>query len=98
MQDHAAILLQPLFQIVCFFPNGCVILQNSDAVNIWEGHELAKRSDKKRPGGLSRRLSFPDDEKRLSWLPALLDAYAVADTGVAIAIRDREKRQKKKLA
>ena len=28
----------------------------------------------------------------------LLDAYAIADTGVAIAIRDAEKKQKKKLA
>ncbi len=48
--------------------------------------------------GLSRRLHFPDDEKRLPWLSPLLDAYAIADTGVAIAIRNTEKRQKKKLA
>jgi len=47
---------------------------------------------------LSRRLHFPDDEKRITWLPALLDAYAVADTGVAIALRDAEKQHKKALA
>ncbi len=51
-----------------------------------------------RPSGLSRRLHFPDDERRLPWLPLLLDAYAIADTGVAIAIRNTEKRQKKRLA
>ncbi len=44
---------------------------------------------------LSKRLYFPDDEKRLAWLPALLDAYAVADTGIAIALRDAEKKRKK---
>lgn len=48
--------------------------------------------------GLSRRLHFPDDEKRLPWLPLLLDAYAIADTGVAVAVRDEEKRRKSKLA
>ena len=48
--------------------------------------------------GLSRRLHFPEDEKRLPWLPFLLDAYAIADTGVAVAIRDEEKRRKVKLA
>jgi len=48
--------------------------------------------------GLSRRLHFPDDEKRLAWLPLLLDAYAIADTGVAVAIRNREKKQKHVLA
>jgi Fe-S-cluster containining protein len=55
---------------------------------------------KKNPAsaGLSRRLHFPDDERRLPWLPLLLDAYAIADTGVAVAIRDREKKGKKKLA
>ena len=47
---------------------------------------------------LSRRLHFPDDEQRLSWLPALLDAFAIIDTGVAIAIRDAEKKEKMTLA
>ncbi len=49
-------------------------------------------------GGLSRRLHFPADEKRLLWLPLLLDAYAIADTGVAVAVRTSEKKQKKQLA
>ena len=48
--------------------------------------------------GLSRRVHFPEDEKRIPWLPLLLDAYAIADTGIAIGIRDEEKKRKKKLA
>jgi Fe-S-cluster containining protein len=48
--------------------------------------------------GLSRRLHFPEEEKRLPWLPMLLDAYAIADTGIAVALREAEKKQKKKLA
>jgi len=43
-------------------------------------------------------VSFPEDEKRIPWLPMLLDAYAIADTGVAVAIRAEEKKNKKKLA
>ena len=57
-----------------------------------------KKSMKKKSDSLSRRVHFPEDETRLPWLPMLLDAYAVADTGVAIAIRDEEKKRKKKLA
>ncbi|HYA85889.1 MAG TPA: YkgJ family cysteine cluster protein [Nitrospirota bacterium] len=57
-----------------------------------------KKPIKKTTSGLSRRLHFPEDEKRLSWLPFLLDAYAIADTGVSIAIRVEEKRRKVKLA
>jgi Fe-S-cluster containining protein len=57
-----------------------------------------KKSQKKNISGLSRRIHFPEDEQRLPWLPMLLDAYAIADTGVAIAVRDEEKKQKKKLA
>ncbi len=30
--------------------------------------------------------TFPSDEQRLPWLSLLLDAYSIADTGVAIAI------------
>jgi Fe-S-cluster containining protein len=47
---------------------------------------------------LSRRLHFPDEERRLSWLPILLDSYAIADTGVAIAVRNREKKERSTLA
>jgi uncharacterized protein len=59
---------------------------------------LVKNTWQKTSVGLSRRLHFPDDEKRLPWLPALLDACAIADTGVAIAIRDAEKKEKKTIA
>ncbi len=57
-----------------------------------------KKNTKHTPAGLSRRLRFPDDERHLPWLSRLLDAYAIADTGVAIAVRDMEKKRKKKLA
>lgn len=57
-----------------------------------------KINQQKSSVGLSRRLNFPDDEKRIPWLSRLLDAYAVADTGIAIAIRDAEKKGKRKLA
>lgn len=56
------------------------------------------KKNRKQTSGLSRRLSFPDEERRLPWLSLLLDAYSIADTGVAVAIRDTEKKQKKKLA
>ena len=56
------------------------------------------KKTQKNKGGLSRRVHFPEDEKRIPWLPLLLDAYAIADTGD----RDRdpgcEKKEKKKLA
>ncbi len=52
----------------------------------------------KKPASLSRRLSFPEDEQRLAWLVGLLDCYAIADTGVAVAIRNAEKKEKKRLA
>jgi len=57
-----------------------------------------KKNKKSTAPGLSRRLHFPADEERLPWLSLLLDAYAIADTGVAIAIRTTETRQKKTLA
>jgi Fe-S-cluster containining protein len=57
-----------------------------------------KKTQTKKSGNLSRRLHFPEDEKRLAWLPLLLDAYAIADTGIAVALRDVEKKQKKKIA
>ena len=43
-------------------------------------------------------MHFPEEEKRLAWLSLLLDAYAIADTGVTVAVRDEEKRRKVKLA
>jgi Fe-S-cluster containining protein len=60
--------------------------------------EGMKKNKNHTPAGLSRRLHFPDEEHRLTWLPLLLDAYAIADTGVAVAVRNVEKKEKKKLA
>lgn len=57
-----------------------------------------KKLHQKKPAGLSRRISFPEDEQRIPWLPMLLDAYAIADTGVAVAVRNEEKRRKSRLA
>jgi len=59
---------------------------------------MKKAKEIKTAPGLSRRVHFPGDEKRLPWLPPLLDAYAIADTGIAIALRDEEKKRRKKLA
>jgi Fe-S-cluster containining protein len=56
-----------------------------------------KKTNKKSVG-LSRRISFPGDEQKLPWLPLLLDAYAIVDTGVAVAVRNEEKRRKARLA
>lgn len=47
------------------------------------------------PGGKaadSFRCRFPEDEGRLDWLPMLLDAYAVIDRGIFLALQ-REKRK-----
>ncbi len=65
---------------------------------VGEENYQVKKTKVKKHGGLARRLQFPDDEKRLAWLPMLLDAYAIADTGIAIAIRDEGKKHTKKLA
>lgn len=59
---------------------------------------MMKKFQTKAPGILSKRLHYPGDEKRLPWLPLLLDAYATADAGVDIAIRNEEKRRKQRLA
>ncbi len=48
--------------------------------------------------GLTRRISFPEDEKNIPWLPLLLEAYAITDTGVRVAIRNEEKQRKVRLA
>jgi Fe-S-cluster containining protein len=57
-----------------------------------------KKSHQKSGGGLSRSLHFPEDEARLTWLPQLLDASALIDTGVAIAARTGEKERGTKIA
>jgi len=46
----------------------------------------------------SMRLSFSDDELRFKWLPMLLEAYAIIDSGIAIAITDEEKKRNVKLS
>jgi len=53
---------------------------------------LPKRKKRSRTSSNIKRLSFPADEKRLDWLPMLLDAYHIADKGINTAIRKRTSR------
>ncbi len=39
-----------------------------------------------------KRLSFPDDERKKSWLKLLLDAYHIVDKGIARAIESEQKK------
>jgi uncharacterized protein len=55
-------------------------------------------SEKTPDKAASDRLMFPKDEARLPWLALLLDAYAVIDKGIAIAISRQKRKQKKRLA
>jgi Fe-S-cluster containining protein len=41
----------------------------------------------------SKRARFPDDEPKLTWLPMLLDAYALIDRGIEVAV-DREQKKR----
>ncbi len=34
------------------------------------------------------RLRFPEDEEKRAWLAPLLEAYAVIDEGVSLAVRE----------
>ena len=47
---------------------------------------------------LSTRLRFPEDEKTLPWLPLILDAFAVIDKGISVAIREHERKFKSRPA
>jgi Fe-S-cluster containining protein len=44
------------------------------------------------------RAAFPEDEGKHEWLPMLLDAYAMVDTGVETAIKEHEAEHGVKLA
>jgi Fe-S-cluster containining protein len=44
------------------------------------------------------RVEFPEDERKFDWLPMLLDAYAIVDTGVSIAVKEFEAEHNVKLA
>jgi len=44
------------------------------------------------------RVRFPGEEAGLPWLAMLLDAYAIVDTGVAIAIKEQQEERGVKLA
>ncbi len=78
-----------------FFSYYRVIVRNPDA---GAGTCMMKKSHKNKGQNLSRRLRFPEDEARLPWLSMLLEAYAIADTGIAVAVREHEKKRQRKLA
>jgi Fe-S-cluster containining protein len=46
----------------------------------------------------SLRIHFPDDERKFPWLCMLLDAYAIIDEGIAVAVKAEEEELKIKLA
>jgi len=71
-------------------------MRGSVAALLWI--ERMKKNIHHTTPGLSRRLHFPAEERRFPWLSLLLDAYAIADTGVAVAVRNMEKKRNKKLA
>jgi Fe-S-cluster containining protein len=86
---------------VLFFIKRCVIVQHILCKTIlWcrNNGDVVKKKQQNKTNSLSRRVHFPEDEKRIPWLSRLLDAYAIADTGIAIALRDEDKKRKKKLA
>jgi Fe-S-cluster containining protein len=47
---------------------------------------------------LLTRLSFPKEEKILPWLSLILDAFAVIDNGISVAIGEYERKYKSRLA
>lgn len=55
-------------------------------------------AQKNRDKTATHRQTFPEDEAKLPWLCLLLDAYAVIDKGIAIAISREKRKQKRRLA
>lgn len=41
----------------------------------------------------SGRVQFPEDEIKFRWLPLLLDAYAIVDQGIAVAVSAEEEKR-----
>ncbi len=46
----------------------------------------------------SRRLTYPDDEARYSWLAIILTAYHIVDAGIAVELKGEETRRQAKAA
>ncbi len=55
---------------------------------------MAKKNKKNRSGS-SKRLSFPEDETKKSWLKLLLEGYHIVDKGIAKAIGEEKKKGRK---
>lgn len=61
---------------------------------------MGKQSNKKKTAKLLRntdRVRYPGDEAAHPWLSALLDAYHIQDTGIAVELEAEKKRRQKKL-
>jgi hypothetical protein len=59
---------------------------------------MTKEPQKADGTGPSFRVRFPDEEGKFPWLSMLLDAYAIIDEGVAVAVREEEDDANAKLA
>ncbi len=53
---------------------------------------MAKKRKNRKASDRVKRISFPDDEKRHSWLKMLLDAHFVIDRGVAASIESEQRK------
>ncbi len=56
---------------------------------------MAKRKKNRTASDRVKRLSFPDEEKKYSWLKLLLDAYFIIDRGVAVSIESGQRKGRK---
>ncbi len=59
---------------------------------VFSDEDMPKKKKHKSGFGKVKRLSFPQDEKKRSWLTVLLDAYYIVDKGVAKAIQSEQKK------
>ncbi len=90
-RDRAGILNFP--GRVCYFS-----FRRKKSCLFYGWHSAAVSKHRKENKESSPRLSFPDDEKKLSWLSLLLEAYAVVDRGVFVAVAEEKRRWNKRLA
>src|SRR5450759_2694872 len=62
---------------------------------------MGKQSNKKKTSKLLRntdRPRYPEDEAANPWLAALLNAYHLQNTGIAIELEEEKKKRRNKLA
>jgi len=62
---------------------------------------MGKQSNKKKTAKLLRRVDrahYPEDEANYPWLTALLNAYHIQETGIAVELEEEKKQRAKKVA